>query len=68
MYALVWYTLEGFVVDIYLFDCFHKLASIGTVLMTPKLKHFCKTTFYLRRKIVIELLTSFSLTETSLRE
>ena len=35
MYALVWYTLEGFVVDIYLFDCFHNLASIGTVLMIP---------------------------------
>ena len=49
MYALVWYTLEGFVVDIYLFDYFHNLASIGTVLMIPILKHFCQTTFYWRR-------------------
>ena len=41
--------LEGLVVDIYLFDCFHNFASIGTVLMILILKHFCQTTFYWRR-------------------
>ena len=38
MCALMQYTLGGVVVDIYLFDCFHKLPSIGTVLMNTILK------------------------------